>query len=609
MSLTLEAHLTFWRTLANDLKSGRTLLSALEHAKEKLQKTELGAVAERLIQEIAAGNPLSDAMAPHGGAFSGCMRLMVRAGEAGGVLDVIAERLVEGLQDGSVPIPGAQGEDNLARYCRAFARLISSGVPILQAIELIGAEVAGPQLKRATTVIHDAIREGSDITSVIETMPETFPKEVRVAVEEGERKGNLDERLFRIADALEAGDLDSLGADVETLQSLDAAPPVVKFVNLAIIEAVKQRASDIHIDPTENGRGRIRLRVDGVLRDAEPPPPGLHAKIISHIKIMACMDIAERRLPQDGRIAVVVNDKSLDLRVSVVPTALGERAVVRILDRECIRLDLERIGFLDDELATVRSLCHLPNGILICNGPTGSGKTTLLYAMLNEVDRDRCCVMSVEDPVEYRLDRVAQVQVEPRRGFTHARALRSILRQDPDVIMVGEVCDLETLQAIVQCALTGHLLLTTLHSNTSPEAIRRLIDVGLEPCRANASLAGVISQRLVRVLCPQCKQAAEPPVHSMPPEATEFLQRNGVKTIYGPKGCEACKGTGYRGRTAIHEILVPDDRVRGAVAASADVAAIRNAALAAGMKPLLISGLERVARCITSIQEVCRVIL
>jgi len=610
MSLSLQDHLALWRTLANELKAGTPLLSGLQHARSKLQKSDLDRVIEHLIQDISEGSSLSEAMAPHETVFSHCVRTMVRAGEAGGVLEVICGRIAEGLQDGSFPPAGAPArDDDPARYWRAFGRLISSGVPILQALDLLALEVAGPKLAEPTRTIRQAILDGEDMATTLAAMPDLFPDEVRVAVAAGERAGDLDRQAFRIAEALEARDLASLVPDPQMTMTEDEAnrSAVVKATNLMIVQAFKQRASDIHLDSTEDGRGRVRLRIDGVLHDIEPPPEGLFPKIVGRIKIMSNMDIAERRRPQDGRIHIDLEGRKLDLRVSCVPTALGPRIVMRIFDRESVCIDLERIGLLEDDLATVRGLCHLPHGILICNGPTGSGKTTLLYSMLNEIDREKCCVMSVEDPVEYHLEGVGQIQVDAGVGLTFVRALRSILRQDPDVIMVGEIRDLDTLQAAAQCSLTGHLILTTLHANSSPGAVRRLLDAGLEPFLVNATLAGVISQRLVRVLCLECKRPAPPSLHSIPPAAIEFIQKRPDAAFYAPKGCEACKGMGYRGRTAIHEILVPDDRVREAVAASADLAGLRNAALAAGMRPMLLCGLEKAARGITSLQEVCRV--
>ena len=386
------------------------------------------------------------------------------------------------------------------------------------------------------------------------------------------------------------------------------APPVVARLNQIIHDAVRGRASDIHLDPWEGGSGRVRLRVDGVLHEIEPLPTGLFATIVSRIKILAHMDVAERALPQDGRIKLHVEGRELDLRVSLVPTAFGERIVLRILERGHITFELERLGLFDDTLATVRELCVLPHGLVIVNGPTGSGKTTLLYSMLYAIHRQSCSVLSIEDPVEYQLDGVSQMQVDAKRGLTFGRALRAVMRQDPDVIMIGELRDLETLQGAVTAALTGHLVLTTLHANTSPGAVKRMLDMGLEPYLLNGALAGVVSLRLVRVLCPHCRRAAEPPLHSVPPAAAELIESLPDAGFCEPAGCDRCVGMGYRGRTGIYEILVPDDRVRTVVAASGDLDAIRNAALAAGMKPMLTDGIRAAARGVTSIQEICRVV-
>ena len=299
---------------------------------------------------------------------------------------------------------------------------------------------------------------------------------------------------------------------------------------------------------------------------------------------------------------------AIDLRISTVPTIDGERLVARILDREAAPLlDLPKIGLINEDLEKVRQLCRLPNGIVIANGPTGSGKTTLLYSMLNEINTPERCIITVEDPVEYDLTGPAQIQISPQIGLTYARAIRSILRQDPDVIMIGELRDLETTELAVQCALTGHLMFTTLHANTSVGAIQRLLDIGLDAFMINASVKGVVSQRLVRVLCPKCRKPVKPATHSMPPEAVELIATWKDATFYGPGGCKECADTGYRGRTAIHEILVIDDRIRQLVTDGADMSAVREAACDAGFKTMMTNGLEKAAQGTTSIEEVLRV--
>jgi len=614
MPPSVEQHAAFWRSIAKDLDGGQPLTRALEHAGSRVEGAELQAAADAVIQDITAGFCLSEAMRKHPSVFSHCATLMARAGEAGGVLDVIAGRIADGLHDGSFPLPGAAKADDPVRYWRAFGRLLSSGVPILEALALLREELCGPRLDQATEAIVQAIAHGRGMADGMQAAGDVFPNEVCFAVLQGERQGSLDEQAFRIADALETADLASLvpeGYTPQTVEASDQASSIVKMVGLILTQAVRDKASDIHFEPVEEGL-KVRYRIDGVLYEVQPPPPDLAGHIINRLKIMGNMDIAERRLPQDARIHLDINGKPYDLRVSTVPTIHGERLAVRILDREAVCLDLERIGFPPDDLAMVRELCHLPNGILISNGPAGSGKTTLLYAMLSEVNDVSRCILTAEDPVEYYIGGTAQIQINPKRGLTYARALRSILRQDPDVIMVGELRDLETIQVTVQCSLTGHLLMTTMHTNSSPDALRRLLDVGLEPFLINSTIAGVISQRLVRRLCPECRREAEPPLDSLPPRAVEFVRGLKGATFFvpGPErgDCDRCHGTGFRGRTAIHEILVPDDRVRKAVAASADLATIRNAALAAGMKPMVRSGLGKAAAGVTSVQEVCRVL-
>ena len=382
---------------------------------------------------------------------------------------------------------------------------------------------------------------------------------------------------------------------------------IKKLVNVLIVEAVKARASDIHFDATEDGGGRVRFRVDGVLRDQQPLPETAYEGVIERVKVMADLDTSEHRLTQVGRCFVTINGEGYDFRVSVVPAFHGERVVIRILTGQGKPPELERLGLTDAQLETMRQLSSLPHGLLIVTGPAGSGKTTMLYGMIGQVDSSKSCVITIEDPVGEKLDGVAQIETRPQIGLTTVRVFREVMRQDPDVIMVHEIRDLEILEAVLLGAATGHLVLTTLHAPTAPAAVRRLLDLGIEPYRINANLRAVISTRLVRILCEQCKRPVEPPLHSAPPQVAEILKQDKEASFFEPAGCEACGRSGFRGRTGIFEILVMNDAVRQAVAGGGELNDIAVAAVASGMEPLLTAGLKMAARGITSLQEVLRV--
>jgi general secretion pathway protein E len=402
----------------------------------------------------------------------------------------------------------------------------------------------------------------------------------------------------------EHGD-EPLEEDAERLKDLASEAPVIRLVNQMISRAVETQASDIHIEPFED-RLRVRYRYDGVLQEAESPPVRLTAAITSRVKIMAKLDIAERRLPQDGRIRMAVRGQDVDFRVSTIPSLHGETVVMRILDRAAVAFDYARLGLPAPVIERLTGALNLPNGIVLVTGPTGSGKTTTLYSgllALNSVTRK---VVTVEDPIEYQLRGINQIQVKPQIGLTFATLLRSILRQDPDVIMVGEIRDLETAQIAVQAALTGHLVLSTLHTNSAAATITRLRDMGLEDYLLTAVLRGVLAQRLVRRLCPACKREAEAP----PEVVTRFdLARRATRrpiTIWHPVGCPQCRGTGYKGRLAIAEFLHPDAAVERLIFAHADHADIERAAAAGGMETMFEAGLTAALEGVTTIEEVLR---
>lgn len=393
--------------------------------------------------------------------------------------------------------------------------------------------------------------------------------------------------------------------DVEHLRDLASEAPVIRLVNLIIQRAVELRASDIHIEPYEN-RLKVRNRVDGVLIDAESPPANLTAAIISRIKIMAKLNIAERRLPQDGRIMVRVQGKELDLRVSSVPTAHGESVVMRLLDRESVVLDFKALGFTDEFLDDFVKVLEQPHGILLVTGPTGSGKTTTLYAALNQLNTPHVKIITVEDPVEYQIEGINQIQAKPQIGLDFSNALRSIMRQDPDIIMIGEMRDLETSKIAIQSALTGHLVLSTLHTNNAAGGITRLLDMGVEDYLLTSTVNGILAQRLVRKLEPTHAEKYEASVEQIEKFNLRKFQPHGTIYLYHPKS-SALTLTGYLGRTTIMEFLVMNDGLRKLVMQHAGTGAIEYSARVGGMRSMYEDGLLKALQGVTTIEEVLRV--
>ncbi len=378
--------------------------------------------------------------------------------------------------------------------------------------------------------------------------------------------------------------------------------PVVKLVDLIIRQAIDERASDIHIEPFKN-KISLRYRIDGKLYEIPPPVRHLHLPIISRVKILAKLDIAEKRLPQDGAFLVRIGERPIDIRVSTIPTIYGEKVVMRLLDRSEVILDLNRLGFDQKQLEPMRKAINAPYGLVFLTGPTGSGKTTTLYAILNEIKSPTKNIVTIEDPVEYKLEGINQVQIKPEIGLTFAAALRSFLRQDPDIMLVGEVRDLETAQICIRSALTGHLVLSTLHTNDAPTAVSRLMDIGIEPYMLAPSILAIIAQRLVRRLCPDCKEAYEPTKDQL---ANINLK---AELIYRAKGCAKCNNTGYRGRACIAEVMMVNDEIRDLINRKASFQKIREAAKANGMQGLYEAGLKKVEDGVTSLEDAISVTL
>ena len=395
-------------------------------------------------------------------------------------------------------------------------------------------------------------------------------------------------------------------ADVQQLKDLASEAPVIRLVSLLITNALETRASDIHVEPFEN-RLAVRYRIDGVLHDVESPPKRLSAAVISRIKIMANLDIAERRLPQDGRIRLRVQGKEIDLRVSTVPTMHGESVVMRILDKGGVALDFARLGFEEDTLKKFLDVLLQPHGILLVTGPTGSGKTTTLYTALDRLNQPDVKILTVEDPVEYQMPGINQIQVKPQIDLTFANALRSIVRQDPDVIMIGEIRDLETAQIAVQSALTGHLVLSTVHTNDAPSTMNRLLDMGVEDYLLTSTVIGILAQRLVRTLCPLCKEpyAALPEIVEQM-KLRKYTQARDI-TLWHAKGCKNCANTGYTGRISILEMLPITDDLRSLVMKHATATELRAEAIRKGMLTMYEDGLRKALNGVTTFEEVLRV--
>ena len=389
--------------------------------------------------------------------------------------------------------------------------------------------------------------------------------------------------------------------DVATLQELASRAPVIKLLNMILLQAVKEKSSDIHFEPFEQDY-RIRYRVDGVLYEVARPPKNLSLGLSSRIKVMANLDIAERRLPQDGRIMITIEGKGVDLRISTLPTIFGESVVMRVLDRTTVSLSLDEVGMLDDMKKKLRFIIQKPNGIVLATGPTGCGKTTTLYAGLREINKIEYKVITTEDPVEYDIKGIIQVPINAKIGLTFATSLRHILRQDPDIIMVGEIRDAETAQIAIQASLTGHLVFSTLHTNDAAGTITRLIDMGVEPFLVTSTLEAVLAQRLIRKICQNCREEYKP--------EPEILEDMGIsaeiaktKKFYHGAGCVKCNNSGYKGRTGIFELLVLNDEIRSLIIDKAHTALIRNAAIKSGMKSLLEDGMEKVYTGVTTLEE------
>jgi general secretion pathway protein E len=539
--------------------------------------------------------------------------------EAGRITGVLAERVTRVQAETSDRLAsiflklGLLSEsalaDDLAEYAH-LGRLSPGSMPAKPVAE----GILNPEFLRLREVLPIALTSDSIEIACWDALDEYARRAIQFAVGlPVTRRVATREEIHKALEALyprvartPAGDLVSAefeDEEVDRLKDLASDAPVIRLVQRLIDEACGAHASDIHLEPSEDAL-HVRLRMDGLLRETERHPRKLAGAVISRIKVMAGLDIAERRLPQDGRIRVSVRGKEIDFRVATSPTLHGESAVLRVLDRQDVALDFEALGFDAQLTSVLREAIAQPHGIVLVTGPTGSGKTTTLYAALKEINTADRKILTVEDPVEYTLPGVNQVPVRPNIGLTFAHALRAFLRQDPDVLMVGEIRDRETAEIAVQAALTGHLLFSTLHTNTAAGAATRLLDMGIADYLLTSTLHVVFGQRLLRRLCLDCRESYVP----APDVCTRFrFETAGVPVWYRAKGCPACQGTGYRGRTAILEALRMSDAVRAAILGRADAHAIEKLAVSEGMRTLFRHGLDRVTEGTTSLEEVLRV--
>ena len=406
-----------------------------------------------------------------------------------------------------------------------------------------------------------------------------------------------------VIDGLGSVSLDSISTaweEPKDLVDLAEEAPIIKILNSLLFKAVKDRASDIHIEPYER-EVEVRFRIDGVLYPVLTPPKTIQEALASRVKIMAGLDIAEKRLPQDGKIRLLVAGKDVYVRVSVIPASYGERIVLRILDRKAEIIRLERLGLTPAQVSSLEALLARNSGIILVTGPTGSGKTTTLYSAISSINSTTRNIITIEDPVEYQLKGIGQIHVNPKIGLTFAHGLRSILRQDPDVIMVGEIRDRETAEIAIQASLTGHLVLSTLHTNDTASAVTRLVDMGIEPFLAASSISGILAQRLVRLLCPECKKS-----YAATPEESRLFA-SPPQELYAAAGCERCSGTGYFGRAGIFEFLVPGPEMRPMILKNQDADTMKRHAVSKGMKTMMEDGLTKAAMGLTSLAEVLRV--
>ncbi|MBC2593200.1 type II secretion system ATPase GspE [Ruficoccus amylovorans] len=510
----------------------------------------------------------------------------------------LLEMVADYLQYEYLPVPPQSIPEDVARMVKPAVARMYAVVPIRadeQSVDLLAKDPFN------NNIIDDLTFSLSKDINLVVTDPDYLDNLLIGTY--GDEDSSIDDLLEEIASSEpEAhGDEDMSETALATMAN---ETPIIRFVNLVLQQAIRDKASDVHFEPFED-QFRIRYRIDGALYEMAPPPKSLATPVISRVKVLSNLNIAERRIPQDGRIKMTIAGRPVDLRVSTLPTQFGESVVLRVLDKSVVNLDLEQLSMPEDVLANIRDLVARPNGIFIVTGPTGSGKTTTLYSALREVNKTEIKILTAEDPVEYEIDGIMQVAINHTVGLTFAAALRSFLRQDPDKIMVGEIRDLETAQIAVQASLTGHVVLSTLHTNDAAGAVTRMIDMGLEPFLISASVEGILAQRLVRRICPTCKTAYEPDQELIDVLGADPLDIADKHFYYG-RGCPECSQTGYRGRQGLFEMLSVTDQIRELITNRAPTLVLRQKALEQGMRTLRDDGLRNIFDGATTIEEVLK---
>ena len=631
-----DQQLHFLRELSFLVDAGAPLVRCLRLIRGDLGDCEITSIIDGLVQDIEGGSCLSETMnARGGGTFGPVIVNLIRAGEAGGVLDVVLQRLVDAAENGTLDLShsdvldasGTTDEQVIAERARLWklmSLLISSGVPILEVFGMLGDCVRLQSLREWLKEVRETVRNGGGLSESMSARGAEFsPFEIEL-VNRGEEEGNLDRLLDGLGNTLANLSPEQLAGqerpreeeeswttavpfnaklgDEEPERLADKAP-VVKLLNLILQQAIKDNATDIHLQPYED-MFVIRYRVDGKLYEMMPPPKHLALALLSRIKIMAGLDIAERRLPQDGRLELNVSGEKIDLRVSTAPTVTGEHCMIRILRRDQALITLDRLGLSEGHVNILRAWSHSPNGVVIVSGPAGSGKTTALYSCVNEINRPDRCIVSVEDPVEYRISGIAQIETKPRIGLDMPRAIRTALRQGPDVLMLTLISKGDVATAACEAALQGHLVLSGMTANDAILAVGRMVELSGDPMPVAGALRGVSCQRLVRKLC-DCKR--EVGVGELSEGEREAVADLGKEKFFVPQGCGKCHSVGYKGRTGIFQFLEMTGELREGIAERVSHGALREIAEGQGFKSIRADGLARAAAGDTSVEEVLRV--